>query len=174
MKILTIIPLAVILVSCGGNERQPDRQPNVAETREMLQRINKVLVQQDRAQILNYIKRNNLVEMKESPTGLFYYISGTSNGPKVRKGDVVEYSYRVSLLDGTVCYQSNAEAPATFEVGHGGVVSGLEEGILLMRQGQSAKFIMPPHLAYGLIGDSKQVPARSIVIYDVELLAVYR
>ncbi len=174
MRRTPLILLALMMASCSGNERQPDKQPNVAETREMLQRINKALVQQDREQILDYIKRNNLVEMNESPTGLFYHISGASNGPKVRKGDVVEYSYRVSLLDGTTCYQSKADTPATFEVGHGGVVSGLEEGILLMRQGQSAKFIMPPHLAYGLIGDSKQIPARSIVIYDVELLAVYR
>jgi len=174
MRKAPIILIAVIMVSCGGNERQPHRQPNVAETREMLQRINKVLVQQDREQILDYIKRNNLKEMKESPTGLFYSISGASSGPKVKKGDVVEYSYRVSLLDGTLCYQSKEEVPASFEVGHGGVASGLEEGILLMRQGQIAKFIMPPHLAYGLIGDSKQIPARSIVVYDVELLAVYR
>jgi FKBP-type peptidyl-prolyl cis-trans isomerase len=31
---------------------------------------------------------------------------------------------------------------------------------------------MPPHLAYGLIGDNKKIPARATIIYDVEILDV--
>ena len=54
----------------------------------------------------------------------------------------------------------------------GGVESGLEEGILLMKTGGKAKFILPPHLAYGLPGDGKKIPARAILVYDVELLSI--
>ena len=76
------------------------------------------------------------------------------------------------MLDGTVCYESKPDSLGTFVVGHGGVESGLEQGILMMKQGQKAKFIMPPYLAHGLIGDAKRIPARSIIVYDIELLKV--
>jgi len=52
------------------------------------------------------------------------------------------------------------------------VESGLEEGILLLRVGDKATFIMPPHLAHGLQGDGDRIPARSIIMYDVLLLKV--
>jgi FKBP-type peptidyl-prolyl cis-trans isomerase len=29
---------------------------------------------------------------------------------------------------------------------------------------------MPPHLAYGLIGDDNKIPARAIIVYDVEVI----
>jgi FKBP-type peptidyl-prolyl cis-trans isomerase len=52
------------------------------------------------------------------------------------------------------------------------VESGLEEGILLLREGDKAKFILPPHLAHGLLGDDNKIPARSIIVYDLELLSL--
>jgi FKBP-type peptidyl-prolyl cis-trans isomerase len=58
-------------------------------------------------------------------------------------------------------------------VGKGGVESGLEEGILLLHEGDKARFVLAPHLAHGLIGDENRIPPRSIIIYYIELLAVY-
>jgi FKBP-type peptidyl-prolyl cis-trans isomerase len=43
-----------------------------------------------------------------------------------------------------------------------------------MKPGQKGKFILPPHLAYGLLGDEKMIPSRSIIVYDIEMLKVYR
>ena len=65
---------------------------------------------------------------------------------------------------------SNSRGTKSFKIGQGGVEKGLEIGILKMREGDKAKFIMPPNLAWGLIGDEKKIPARSIIIYDVELI----
>jgi FKBP-type peptidyl-prolyl cis-trans isomerase len=52
------------------------------------------------------------------------------------------------------------------------VESGLEEGILLLQEGDKARFIMPPHLAHGLIGDRDKIPARATIIYDLELVSL--
>jgi FKBP-type peptidyl-prolyl cis-trans isomerase len=62
--------------------------------------------------------------------------------------------------------------PKTFLIGQGGVESGLEEGILLLQEGDKARFIMPPHLAHGLIGDRDKIPARATIIYDLELVSL--
>jgi FKBP-type peptidyl-prolyl cis-trans isomerase FkpA len=50
------------------------------------------------------------------------------------------------------------------------VEAGLEEGILLMHKGGKAKFILPSHLAFGLIGDQNKIPGKSTLIYDVNLI----
>jgi len=59
-----------------------------------------------------------------------------------------------------------------FEVGHGGVENGLEEGILMMKNKEKYRFIMPPHKAHGLLGDLNKIPARSTIIYYVEVLDI--
>jgi FKBP-type peptidyl-prolyl cis-trans isomerase len=80
--------------------------------------------------------------------------------------------YSVSLLDGTECYSSKSTGPQEFRIGQDNVESGLHEAILLMKVGDKARFILPPHLAHGLIGDQNKIPAMSTIIYDVELKAL--
>jgi FKBP-type peptidyl-prolyl cis-trans isomerase len=162
----------LLIFSCKSKTENPNQAKFDLQTKDALERINRTLLKEDREQIENYIKRNKLEGITESPTGLFYLIMGTSDGLAVKQGYLVEYSYKVSLLDGTLCYQSKADSLGKFVVGKGGVESGLEEGILLMKEGQKAKFIMPPHLAHGLIGDANRIPARAIIVYDIELLKV--
>ena len=94
-------------------------------------------------------------------------------GEKVEKDKVIEISYKVWLLDGTLCYSSDKDGVKRFLVGSGGVELGLEQGVLFLQQGDKARFIMPPHLAHGLLGDEVMIPARSTIVYEVELLNVY-
>jgi len=168
----TIIFLIVSSIACKSRNDKGDATKFSSQTKEALERVNRVLIKEDREQIESFIKRNKLEGITESPTGLFYLILGDDGGISVKSGYLVEYSYKVTLLDGTLCYQSKTDSLGTFVVGRGGVEAGLEEGILLMKEGQKAKFIMPPHLAHGLIGDANRIPARAIIVYDIELLRV--
>ena len=84
----------------------------------------------------------------------------------------ISIDYKLSLLDGTICYSSEKDGTKEFTVGKSHEVSGLEQGVELMREGEKARFIIPPYLAYGLLGDENRVPARSIIVYEVELLKI--
>ena len=109
--------------------------------------------------------------MKETSSGLWYAITpGAGRYKNVQTGMLVTLKYRVSLLNGNICYNSDSLGVKQFIVGKGGVESGLEEGILLLKQGDKALFIMPPHLAHGLQGDGNKIPQRAIIVYDVDLL----
>lgn len=177
-----IIALVIlnILVSCSCNEGKKKTEvkrltrKEMAEAKKTFTKINKTLIDEDRTLIESYIKRYKLDSMRESGTGLYYLVWGTGEGDSIKYGNVVEYSYKLSLLDGTLCYKSEPNNPKTFRVGMGGVESGLEQAVLLMRKGQKGKYILPPHLAHGLIGDADKVPARAIIVYDIEMLNVYR
>lgn len=176
MRVINLFLLLIIVFSfqaCNNKEKKRMTSRDVTEAKKAFAKINKILVNEDRTLIEGYIKRHQL-DMKETGTGLYYMVWGSSQGDSIRDGNVVEFSYKITLLDGTLCYQSKPNSPKNFKVGEGGVESGLEQAVKLMRKGQKGKFILPPHIAYGLIGDIDKIPSRSIIVYDIEMLNVYR
>jgi FKBP-type peptidyl-prolyl cis-trans isomerase len=38
----------------------------------------------------------------------------------------------------------------------------------MLKYGGEAKFILPPFLAFGIVGDGKAIPPRSVLVYDVK------
>jgi FKBP-type peptidyl-prolyl cis-trans isomerase len=176
MKIINILLLVIFAFaypSCKNKEEKRMTRRDVSEAKKKFEKINKILVNEDRFLIEGYIKRYRLDGIKETGTGLYYLVWGNSEGDSIRDGNVVEFSYKVTLLDGTLCYQSEPGKPKKFKVGVGGVESGLEQAVMIMKKGQKGKFILPPHLAHGLLGDVDKIPSRSIIVYDIEMLNVY-
>jgi FKBP-type peptidyl-prolyl cis-trans isomerase len=133
--------------------------------------MNRQMVEGDQRIIAEYLE-NEKLEMVRTQTGMWYKISEPGNGSMVTTGKVVTLNYKIWLLDGTLCYSSDSLGPKVFLVGHGGVESGLEDGVLMLKKGSKATFIMPPHLAHGLIGDDDRIPPRAIIKYEVEVLDV--
>lgn len=138
---------------------------------EELIKVNKYLVTKDAEIIEKYVERRNW-DMKTTKTGLWYMIYDKGTGEKAETGKIATIYRQVSLLDGTVCYPKDTINPKQFRIGQGGVEQGLEQGILLLREGDKARFILPPHLAHGLIGDQKCIPGRASILYEVELVDI--
>ncbi len=161
-----LILLALTLAGCDNGEK---RNGKVPMSKENLIKANKGLVSLDKERIEAFVKRHNW-DMEMSETGLWHQIYEHGTGDSAQTGKVATLKFEVSLLDGTLCYTSDSIGPKTFLIGQGGVESGLEEAVLLMRIGDKARFILPPHLAYGLIGDEDKIPARATIVYNVELL----
>lgn len=132
---------------------------------------NKQAIQNEDAQIRLYISRMGW-KMKETGTGLRYLIIEKGDGPKAKPGKIARMDYELCLISGELCYSSKKTGPKEFRIGRGGVESGLEEGILLLHKGDRAKFILPSHLAFGLVGDQDKIPGRCALIYDVHLLSL--
>lgn len=168
MKIPLLLALFFTPFLAGCQDNQPVRK---SITEEDLIRVNRQMVNRDADRIKEYIKNNNL-SMQETKTGLWYSVLETGDTVKARKGNLISLKYTLSLLDGTTCYSSDSLGIKTFLIGQGGVESGLEEAVLLLGKGAKAKFILPPHLGHGLIGDDNQIPARAILIYDIEVMDI--
>jgi FKBP-type peptidyl-prolyl cis-trans isomerase FkpA len=172
-KIVSLIGIVLFLASCGSNETQ-DKKPKVVyvdSIKKPLENVNKKLVKNENQEIKDFIARYNW-NMSETGTGLRYLIYKKGNGASAKKGKIAKFNYEVKLITGEVCYSSKTDGPQEFLIGKGGVVSGLEEGILLLKVGDKAKFIIPSHLAFGLLGDEDKVPKRATLVYDLELLEV--
>lgn len=169
-NIIFLFPVIMLGACSSKPEKRTDEE--VRALKEPLVEINKELVEMDEGRIKAYVQRRNW-NMKKSQTGLWYMIYEHGNGDSAAIGKVAEIKFTISLLDGTVCYTSDSLGEKIFRIHLGNVETGLEEGILFMQEGDKARFIMPPHLAHGLLGDRKKIPPRETILYDVELINLY-
>jgi len=171
-QLLSYSVILLFLSSCGRTYNTQKLVDESAEARrihnEMMLRANQELVEGDANIIRAFAEKQNW-EMTQTQSGLWYMIYSSGSGEQATTGKIATMDYTLSLLDGDLCYSSAELGQKSFRIGHGGVESGLEEGVLLLRTGDKARFIMPPHLAHGLLGDGDCIPIRSIIVYDVEL-----
>lgn len=109
----------------------------------------------------------------ETESGLRYQIIQKGNGKKAEKGQKVSVHYKGQLVDGTVFDSSyKRNQPIDFQVGVGQVISGWDEGILLLQVGDKARFVIPSDLGYGSRGAGGAIPPNATLIFDVELMDV--
>jgi len=172
-KIVTFGFLVIFCISCNNEAEKKKKltKEEMSKYNKSLETANKYLTTLDAERIENYAKRRNW-DMKVTKSGLWYQIYENGKGPKTKEDQIAILKYRISLLDGTLCYSSDSTGAKEFVIGHGGVESGLEEGILLLRIGDKARFILPPYQAHGLIGDMDKIPARSSIVYELELIGL--
>jgi len=164
--ILILIPVLLLAASCqrsGGELKQAPRPG-----REDMEEVNRYLLRKDREVIMNYIGRKNL-KMTESPTGLWYMIKKPGTGENLKDNDHILMNFECYLLDGTLCYSSSENGPRDIVIGRSELEPGLNEGLRLLRRGAEAIFIIPPFLAYGLVGDGKKIPPRSTIVYNITI-----
>lgn len=167
IKFHTIILFLFCLISCKSNNEK-NIQP-IRPGKNDLVDLNRYLVQKDRERILNYIERKNL-GMTESSTGLWYRIKQEGTGKFLTDNDHILMEYDCSLIDGTKCYSSKTMGPKEIILGRSQLEPGLNEGLRMLKQGAEATFILPPFLAFGLIGDGKKIPSRAVIVYNVNIL----
>ncbi len=167
LKYMLVLLVAVNLVACEDTNDQADKKKE-ADPGRSLEKVNRYMVKSEREDIENYIRRHGW-EMQETGSGLRYMIYEKGNGEAAKRGKIAVLDYKLWLINGDLVYSSDTEGPKVFEIGKGGVESGLEEGILLMHAGDKARFILPAHLAYGLLGDDLRIPPRTAIVYDITL-----
>ena len=166
-SLLIIIALS-LLCACNGDAPEASR-PDKNAYKEPLMEANRHIVKAENQHIEDFLRRYKW-DMKESGSGLRYLIYEEGDGLPAKKGMLATISFTIKVITGDMVYSSQEEGSLTFIVGKGEVISGLEEGILLLNVGDKAKFIIPSHLAYGLVGDGNLIPAKTTLIYDIELL----
>jgi FKBP-type peptidyl-prolyl cis-trans isomerase FkpA len=156
--------LQVLLLSChSGHGGALQKVPGKSEMAD----LNRYMVQKDRERIQNYIERKSLA-MKETPSGLWFLIVSEGSGSYFTDNDRVVIDYHSSLLDGTPCYSSDELGPKQIVLGKTPIESGLDQGLRMLKPGGEAIFILPPFIAFGLPGDGRKIPSRSVIVYSVK------
>ena len=166
---LTVL-LGGMFYSCHEQVQKPV-QVDDAKLKESLEKANRYLVNDEEEDIQNYILRHQL-DVVSTGTGLRYQIIKEGDGEMIKPGQTVTLEYVLYNVMGDEIYSSDKDGKMKFVVGCGDVVSGLDEAMPHLHQGDVAKLIIPSHIGYGLLGDRKSIPERSTLIYTVRVLKV--
>ena len=107
---------------------------------------------------------------------LRYVDTVVGTGAEAVAGKMVSLHYTGWLAsDGTKFDSSFAhpdKQPIQLPLGGGRVIPGWDQGIVGMKQGGKRRLFIPYPLAYGANGRPPRIPAKSDLIFDVELVDV--
>jgi FKBP-type peptidyl-prolyl cis-trans isomerase len=105
------------------------------------------------------------------PSGLKMLVLEKGNGDPVKTGDTVKTDYFGVLPDGTMFDNSYQRGEAyQWAVGVGQMIPGFDEGTQQLNHGGKAYFFIPYDLAYGEEGNPPVIPAKTELIFYVEVL----
>lgn len=157
-----------------------------AEEANRAERAKELLVEEG-ATIEAYAAENGL-DVEKTENGLYYVIETEGTGEAMTPGTTMYVNYAGYLMDGTLfdtSYEDIAKAnnvynpqrpyePLSVNVGMGQVIPGWDEGLMLLKNGSKAKFLIPSPLAYGENGTGGGIGPNSILIFDVEVTDVQK
>lgn len=104
-------------------------------------------------------------------SGLQYEVLKKTDGAQPKATDVVTVHYEGKLTDGSV-FDSSVERGSPIDLPVNGVIPGWVEGLQLMHVGEKYKLYIPSALAYGEQSPTPAIPANSVLVFELELLAI--
>ncbi len=130
----------------------------------------------DESLLKEYFEKNHIKPLKTA-SGLYYTVSSEGSGPEGKVGQMYSVNYTGKLIDGKK-FDSNTDSafhhtePFNVPVGKGNVIKGWDEGLLLYKKGGKGTLYIPSTMAYGAQEKGAQIPANSILIFDIEVVDI--
>jgi len=113
----------------------------------------------------------------KTPSGLQYVELKVGEGAEAKKGDTVQVHYTGWFKDGMKfdsSYDHADKEPLEFTIGTSKVIQGWHEGIVGIKEGGKRKLIIPFDLAYGEKGKPPDIPPKSELTFEVELVKIIK
>lgn len=173
MKVKILGLLILTFFSCNSrHEKEPVKVQDEKAVSEALVGVNQLLVKRNYQHIKNFVMRTGW-EARETERGIWIEILDDISGNSITDGDKVKFEYSLKLINGSEPYGISTIIPKTITLGNSSLEPGLDYGLRMLSQGDSARMIIPPYLAFGNFGDSDKIPPDAILIYNVKIVKVW-
>ena len=107
---------------------------------------------------------------KTTPSGLQYHRLKAAGGPQPAPGATVTIHYVGKFIDGRKFDSSRDRGePATFPLPR--LIKGWQEGVPMMKKGETWEFVIPAELAYG-DRNRDPIPNGSTLLFEIELIDI--
>lgn len=142
--------------------------------------------EEERIRIEAYLKLSPL-QYEKQQSGIYYCKIEEGQGESPVPGDFIKFSYVGRLFNKNVFDTNYKDTAIHYKIYRQGrnyspfytpllnaeypnyrLILGVEEAIFLMKEGESATFIIPYHLAYGGVSTSN-IPGYSTLLFDIKL-----
>ena len=167
---LIFLILVLIISSCSSPEpRKPIIRKTSSFMSESVER-NTVLKNVEEEIFRQMMERDSINTYINSEFGFWYYYMerDTVSNKFVRTGDEVIFSYEVRTLDDSIVYTEEELGDQNYLVDKEELITGLQEGIKIMKEGEVVVFLFPSYKAYGYTGNQR-VRSNEPLIYIVNL-----
>lgn len=168
-KLVSIFSVIVLITSC---ELQGIETGQVV-TNDSIKSNNEVVLDENGFKLADTVngKPNEMVMMRED--GLRIEWTKKTEGKKIKLNDVVMVNFKARVAGGEK-YDSNEEIgePIPLKSNIGMMIKGWEEGMMMMREGDKGRIMIPNALAYGEDGYLTVVPPMADIIVDIEIVKI--
>ena len=90
----------------------------------------------------------------------------------LKKNDIVEISYEILDLNNQVIYSKEELGTKEYKVDREDFIPALQQGIKMMKKGETIKFVIPSYNAFGIVGDENKIGINQSIISIVTLLNI--
>ncbi len=155
-NIFFILAFSIAFVSCKSPEARRPVQSNSGSFINISADRNKELFEKEKAQIISIIEKDVAHNYIASNSGFWYYYNrqDTLQTKMPILGDRIAFSYDVKYLNGASILSENEIGLQNYIVDQSNqdLISGLRDGVKLMKMGETITFLFPSYKAYGYYG----------------------
>ncbi len=172
-----ILCVALLVMACSETvARRPVTQKSGSYVKTTTITRNKERVAQEEEAIKKVIKSDTVNEYLTSASGFWYsYVQKDSlSKPTPQVGDLVLFKYDIASISGKILVSQEEIGNTVTQIDQSNqeLISGIREGLKLMREGETVRFLFPSHKAYGYYGVENKVPSNIPVASTVTLLEI--
>ncbi len=167
---ILFILVSILLISCSKPE---PRKPIVRKTSSFMSesvKRNIVLNKIEEDTLKHKIENDSVNVYISSEYGFWYFYNkkDTLDSKLPVKGDEVIFTYEIRNLQDSIIYSLEELGVKNYLVDREELITGLQDGIKLMKKGETVTFLFPSHKAYGYTGNER-IQSNEPLIYTVHL-----
>lgn len=171
---ITVLGMFLVFSACKTPEARRPVKTKSGSYIDASVALNKKIIAADEKDILAIIEKDTSREYLSSEQGFWYFYTNhiTSETEQADFGDIVEYEYDIKDLNGNIIYTREELGTQKYQMDKEELISGLRQGLKLMKEGETVTFLLPSHKAYGYYGDLKRIGANMPIITTVTILNI--
>lgn len=161
----------IFLASCSQQKaRKPISHSEGSFMKESAERNKKIVAKEEKI-IDSIIKSNPLIKYIASKKGYWYTYEFKNETDTLtpKRGDIAYFDYDVKDINGNVIYTKEELKPQIYNVDKQNIMTGLSDGIKLMRKNETVKFLFTSNNGYGYHGDNDKITTNESLICTVTL-----
>lgn len=163
-------------MACKSPEaRSPVTRSSGSFIKESAER-NKALYKKEENRITKIIANDPGTKYEASSSGFWYYYNtkDTLSSVMPKLGDVVTFTYDIKSLAGETIVSSAENGLQQYQVDQSNqdLISGIRDGIKIMKEGETVTFLFPSYKAFGYYGIEQKLGANVPVQSTVTLKSI--
>ncbi|NGX84240.1 MULTISPECIES: gliding motility-associated peptidyl-prolyl isomerase GldI [Aequorivita] len=176
-KLIYILLFSALITSCKSPEaRKPIQSQSGTFIKESAER-NKKLYEEEKDYIEKIIAKDSTHNYITSESGFWYFYNkrDTTSSDMPDPGDIVKFTYDIKDLNGSLILSEKDNGLQQYKVDQSNqeLISGVRDGIKLMKEGETVTFLFPSYKAYGYYGIEQKlgtnIPVQSTVtLHSIE------